>query len=99
VHGAAAAGLGAYLGIVAWLAASTRASILCHIVNNLAAVLSLSWGVSTDVSSPWTMPAGFGVAGLCLAAVWRRAGSPPRRPRPRPRAQGSDRPGSPTPGG
>jgi len=76
VHSAAAAGLGLYLGIVAWLAASIRASILCHAANNLVAVLTLAWEIPTGLASIWTMPLGLGVALGCLLIVWRSAGPP-----------------------
>jgi membrane protease YdiL (CAAX protease family) len=79
VHAAAAAGLGLYLGIVAWLAASIRASILCHAANNLTAVLTLAWDIPTGLASIWTMPLGLGVAGGCLLVVWRNVGAPRSR--------------------
>jgi len=82
VHGSAAAGLGLYLGIVAWLAGSIRASILCHAANNLTAVLTLAWEVPTGLDSIWTAPVALLVAGGILSLVWRHAGSPapPARP-------------------
>lgn len=39
VHAPVAALLGAYLGVAGWLARSTRAPILCHVVNNTLGVL------------------------------------------------------------
>jgi membrane protease YdiL (CAAX protease family) len=80
VHSAAAAGLGLYLGIIAWLAGSIRASILCHATNNLAAVLTLAWEIPTGLASIWTIPLGLGLAGGCLLVVWRRSGPPISRP-------------------
>lgn len=80
IHSTAAAGLGLYLGIIAWLAGSIRASILCHAANNLAAVLTLAWEIPTGLDSVWTLPVALVVAGGILVRVWRRAGPPPPPP-------------------
>lgn len=76
VHAAAVLPLGLYLGMAAWLAGSIRASIACHLANNAAAVAAVRF--------PTPLPEGalavagsFAVAGLVLALVWWRAGTPP----------------------
>ena len=44
-QGCAAAVLGVYLGAVAFASGSTRTSILCHVANNLTAVLAAAQGM------------------------------------------------------
>lgn len=74
IQGGVAMLLGLYLGTVAWLAGSIRASIFCHMVNNLVAVLSAAAG-GVHLGA-WTLAAGLALAALVLALVWWRAGSP-----------------------
>jgi len=80
VHAAFATVLGAYLGVVAWWADSTRAAIGCHVVNNLASV-----GLAATLGpTPWAPELAASVGGcvalLCLCLV--------NRARPRPEASG-----------
>jgi membrane protease YdiL (CAAX protease family) len=79
IHAAFAAVLGLYLGAAAWLAGSTRASILCHVVNNLAAVGVIALLERTPFLGPAGVVSGFAVAAGCLWLA-RRAiapGAPP----------------------
>ncbi len=76
IHGGVAMLLGLYLGMVAWLAGSIRASIFCHLVNNLVAVAATSWPGARGEPG-WTLGAGPALALLVLGLVWWRAGSPP----------------------
>jgi len=67
LHGAAAAVLGAYLGIVAARADSIRPAVVAHAANNVVALLEKAGG--------WDLPAGpvatplCGIAGVTLACV------------------------------
>lgn len=76
IHGGVAVLLGLYLGMVAWLAGGIRASIFCHLVNNLVAVAATSWA-GTRGEPGWTPAAGLALALFALGLVWWRAGSPP----------------------
>lgn len=76
IHAGAAAVLGLYLGIIAWLTGSVRTSIGCHVVNNLAAVTLTAFGLQVSVESGAAIAVGFGLAAVSLAWVWRRIGSP-----------------------
>jgi membrane protease YdiL (CAAX protease family) len=68
IHAAFAAVLGLYLGTAAWLAGSVRASILCHVVNNLTAVVvTVRFGETPFLGLGGAL-AGFALAGVCL---WR----------------------------
>ncbi len=73
-HAASAAVLGLYLGAVAWLAASTRAAMACHIANNVAAVLTSAWELewSAAMELPVALASGAGAA-LALHYAFRRA--------------------------
>lgn len=84
IHGSAAAVLGLYLGTVAWLAGSIRASVVCHVANNLAAVLLAAYASSVGPGSVVAVFLGLFGAAAALAWVWWRAGSPPRRWPPAP---------------
>ncbi len=83
VHAAFAVALGAYLGLAAWWADSTRAAIGCHVANNLASV-----GFAATLGpTPWApelaVGMGTGLSLLCLWLVNRarpRPGAPPGRP-------------------
>ncbi len=75
IHAAAAALLGAYLGAIAWLAGSVRASIVCHAANNSAALVL---GSVVDVGGALvSIPIGLVVAAVALRHVWQRQGPPP----------------------
>jgi membrane protease YdiL (CAAX protease family) len=54
VYSLLAAVLGVYLGSVAYLAGSVRASILCHAVNNTAAVLGAAFAPDFGSAAPLT---------------------------------------------
>lgn len=94
VHAIAAGLLGGYLGCVAWLADSVRASIACHIANNATAVAV----AAMDWPLPATTPAA--ITGAAIAAVgtlvWavRRVGAP-RRQSPAPGGPPTDETGGP----
>ncbi len=69
VQAGAALLIGLYLGLVAVAAGSTRAAILCHVANNLMAVIAAAWpGASLAFGAGGTLvcalaaAAGFGVA-------------------------------------
>jgi membrane protease YdiL (CAAX protease family) len=72
VHAAFASVLGLYLGLAALLAASTRAPIACHAVNNLLAVSVAALFPEAELASAGSTVAGFLVAAACLWAVDRR---------------------------
>ncbi len=73
VQSPAAFCLGLYLGVIADLAGSTRAPMLCHVVNNLLAAAGARFGgpvvpVSPAVAAPVLVALAVGL----LVAVWRR---------------------------
>lgn len=70
IHAGFATILGLYLGAAAYFADSTRAPIVCHTLNNLAAVGLAAW-VGSASASAWTVVAGGAVAIACLWAVGR----------------------------
>jgi len=77
IHALFAVPLGLYLGLVCWNSGGIRASIVCHVVNNLTALLT---GALLPVSDASALPAffvGAAVATAAMAWVWNRAGSPP----------------------
>jgi len=87
IHAAFATFLGLYLGIAAYLGASTRTAIACHVMNNLGAVLAPAYGASTSAATrPAAIAVGFAVALAALlwvrrrAAAAGRAGGPVRSP-------------------
>ena len=74
IHSALAAILGLYLGAVAYLAGSVRASMGCHVVNNTAAVLGAAFAAGVG---PMPTPSLFIAAAFSLGALgwlWRRHG-------------------------
>jgi membrane protease YdiL (CAAX protease family) len=77
IHALFAAPLGLYLGLVCWLSDGIRASVLCHIVNNLVALLAGALLPASEAPAWPSMVAGTAVATAALAWVWRRAGPPP----------------------
>lgn len=85
VHGTVAVGLGLYLGVAAHWADSTRASMLCHVANNLFALSALALGVAGQPAPRVSLVVGLGVAGGCLWLVRaRRAVARPLPPSPAP---------------
>jgi len=66
IHAGAAFVLGLYLGTVAWMAGSVRASIACHTVNNLVAVVGSAFAWSPVEASPAVVAGGLAVAGAAL---------------------------------
>lgn len=75
VHASAAFLLGLYLGAAAQLAASSRAPILCHAVNNLTAVAVGATDLGVRALPATLVPAAFGVAILALWGARRAGGS------------------------
>jgi membrane protease YdiL (CAAX protease family) len=71
IHAAFATLLGLYLGVAAHWAGNTRAPMLCHTINNLAAVALSAGGGSASAASPTSCIAGAGLAISCLWAVGR----------------------------
>ena len=78
--------LGAYLGVVAWLAGSTRAAMLCHVVNNGVAVVGAYLGAGPGLGdfAPVTLALGAGAAAAGLLPAWRSRRRPPQPPPPNP---------------
>jgi membrane protease YdiL (CAAX protease family) len=76
IHGAFATLLGVYLGVVAWLAGSVRAAILCHAANNAAAVTAAALLPEAPAAGPAGILTGFAVGAVCLGATLRRVGPP-----------------------
>ena len=77
IQGPAAVVVGLYLGVVAHLATSIRASILCHAVNNLMAVGLTAGGLAPPLPAAASAPIGLGIGAVLLWTVWRWAGAPP----------------------
>lgn len=77
IHAASAVALGLYLGIASHLAGGIRASIACHIVNNLVALGTGTFLPGADAGGLPAIGAGGGTALVALWLVWRLAGSPP----------------------
>jgi hypothetical protein len=67
--------LGLYLGAVAWLGASVRPAIACHLLNNAVAVGSSAQGLVPDPSGGGAV-LGAALALGALAAAWRRRDAP-----------------------
>lgn len=63
--------LGLYLGGVAWLAASVRPAIACHVLNNAVAVGAAAGGLVPAVSGGGAL-LGAALALAALAAAWRQ---------------------------
>ncbi len=85
VHAFFAAVLGAYIGVVAYWAGSVHAAVLCHVVNNLVAVLAAAFDVGSDLPAGPALALGGAVAAVALARVGRsvRRGQPaPAIPEP-----------------
>ncbi len=80
VHAAAAAVLGLYLGTVALLAASTRAAVACHVVNNTVAVLASAWQLDWPMALEGPVAVASGAAAaLAMAYALRQTPAPPRQ--------------------
>jgi membrane protease YdiL (CAAX protease family) len=90
VHAVFAGILGLYLGVVAVLAGSTRAAILCHSVNNLAAVLYAARFPELTRPGVAGIALGLALAAGCLLAARRAVPetSPPPLPTQKPSADG-----------
>ena len=91
VHTPAAFFLGLYLGAVTRLTGSVRPAMVCHVVNNLGAVLSASLGIHVPAWAGLLLAGQLALAGGALALAWRL-----RRPAPSVAAAAS---GAPFPGG
>lgn len=65
--------LGAYMGWAAYRTGSTRTSIVCHIFNNLAVVLMLSFPLPTidevSISTLWLIFAFYGAVGVVCTLI------------------------------
>jgi len=77
IHGAFATLLGLYLGVVAHWARSTRPAMLCHIANNLAAVLLGARVGDLPVPAWLSVVGGAALAAACLIAVGRSSAPDP----------------------
>lgn len=77
VHGFFASLLGVYLGLVAYVAQSTRAAIACHAANNLLAVTAVALWPGLELTAPAWTAAAFAVASGCLWLVYRRVPAAP----------------------
>lgn len=86
VHSPGALILGVYLGVAAWLSGSTRAAMLCHVLNNGVAVLGGYLGAEIGLGehAAVTFAAGILVAAACLRPAWRGRWRPPAGPTPNP---------------
>jgi hypothetical protein len=71
VHSPAAFFLGLYLGAVTWLTGSVRPAIVCHVVNNLGAVLSASFGIALPGWTGLPLAGQLALAAGALALAWR----------------------------
>jgi membrane protease YdiL (CAAX protease family) len=80
IHAVSAAFLGLYLGVVAWLAASIRPSILCHVANNTAAVGLAAWEPAMEPTPPATVAIAFALALAALGWSLRTLGTPDTGP-------------------
>jgi membrane protease YdiL (CAAX protease family) len=79
VHAVFAAPLGLYLGVIGHLDGGIRAAVVCHVINNLVALLS---GAYLEESPHGGWPGiviGAVVAVAVAALVWRTIGPPGRR--------------------
>lgn len=72
-----AALLGLYLGTVAHLAGSVRASIACHATNNAVAVLWAASELDPAPAGPISIALSAGLSLLLLAGCWRRLPASP----------------------
>ena len=76
IHGIFAGILGLYLGTVSHLTRSVRAPILCHVVNNLAAILTAAFGLELRAGGVAGVAASCGLGLAILIAAWRRFPAP-----------------------
>ncbi len=72
VHAVFASLLGLYLGLAAYIAASTRAAIACHAANNLLAVVVVACWPQLEFANPASTAAGFVLAAACLWVAGRQ---------------------------
>jgi membrane protease YdiL (CAAX protease family) len=73
IHAIVAGLLGLYLGAAAHLAASIRASIACHVANNLFGVATVAWLPGSASRGTGSTLVAFAIAALCLFAASRNA--------------------------
>ncbi len=78
--------LGLYLGGVAWLGASVRPAIACHVLNNAVAVFAAAGDLVPPASAAGALLGG-AFALLALAATWRRQSLVGAAPPPAPPAR------------
>ena len=76
IHALFAAPLGLYLGLVCWLTGGIRASIVCHIANNLTALLAGALLPAFETPARPAVLVGAAIATTAMAWVWHRAGPP-----------------------
>jgi membrane protease YdiL (CAAX protease family) len=88
VHALFAAPLGVYLGLVCWLSGGIRAAVVCHIANNLTALLAEALLPDAEPPALPTVLLGATVAAAAMAWVWHEVGPPTadRAPPPPPGA-------------
>ncbi len=91
-HALFAAPLGLYLGLVCWLTGGIRASIVCHFVNNLAALLAGALLPASDASALPAVVFGGTIATAAMIWVWHVAGPPPPVAPPADGGEGNDPP-------
>jgi membrane protease YdiL (CAAX protease family) len=77
IHALFAAPLGLYLGLVCWISGGIRASIVCHIANNLTALVAGALLPGSDAPALPAVVGGATIATAAMAWVWRGAGPPP----------------------
>jgi membrane protease YdiL (CAAX protease family) len=80
VHVVLAFVLGIYLGFVAEISGSTLPSIVCHVVNNVAATLQIAFGLEPVSRDAHLTTVVVGVALVVVSVVWVRRAAP--RPAP-----------------
>ena len=79
-HGAAATGLGLYLGVLAWRSDSIRAPMAAHALNNSVALLELATDLHVPegpVATPLLLAISLTLT--CVALVGMRPAAPPQR--------------------
>lgn len=83
IHALFAAPLGLYLGLVCWLTGGIRASIVCHVANNLTALLAGALLPASDAPALTAVVVGATIATAAMIWVWHGAGPPPPEGTPR----------------
>jgi membrane protease YdiL (CAAX protease family) len=77
IHALFAAPLGLYLGLICWISGGIRASIVCHIANNLTALLAGALLPASDAPALPAAVVGATIATAAMIWVWHRGGPPP----------------------